>query len=347
MSMEPPSSRSPTASARASETRPMTPVSMRPPIMTNRPAKKARVGHSTSASTSLVCAVEIATSRPAPSSATMLGAKSSTGWSTNPAMTRVSTVRPWASMRGSRIASRSLRSMTSAARCSSWTNAGRNITRARPIRTRTRTADSGARWTRKSLKVRPARLPMMMFGGSPTSVAIPPMLEANTSTIRKGAAGRARRSHTSSVTGAIEQHGGDVVQQGRGGRGDDDEHHHHAEGPAAGSLDRPDRQVLEQPGAPQHSDDHHHAHEQEDDVPVDPGVHGVERRVGVGGADEEHQPGAAESGGDPVHLLTDDQRVGAGEDGDGRPAVPVVHATSLCMPWFMSPQGAGPAGAKR
>ena len=30
----------------------MTPVSIRPPTMTNRPAKKARVGHSTSASAS-------------------------------------------------------------------------------------------------------------------------------------------------------------------------------------------------------------------------------------------------------------------------------------------------------
>ena len=84
MSMEPPSSLSPTASARALETSPMTPVSMRPPIMMNRPAKKARVGHSTSAKTSPVSTVETATSRPAPSSATMLGSKCSTGCRTNP-----------------------------------------------------------------------------------------------------------------------------------------------------------------------------------------------------------------------------------------------------------------------
>ena len=60
----------------------------------------------------------------------------------------------------------------------------------------------GVMWIRKSLNVRPARLAMMMLGGSPTSVAAPPMLEANTSAIRKGAALIANRSQTSSVTGA-------------------------------------------------------------------------------------------------------------------------------------------------
>jgi hypothetical protein len=44
---------------------------------------------------------------------------------------------------------------------------------------------------------------MMMFGGSPTSVAVPPMLEAITSAIRNGATGTPSRSHTRNVTGAI------------------------------------------------------------------------------------------------------------------------------------------------
>ena len=44
---------------------------------------------------------------------------------------------------------------------------------------------------------------MMMFGGSPTSVAVPPMLEAIASAIRNGATGTASRSHTKNVTGAI------------------------------------------------------------------------------------------------------------------------------------------------
>ena len=58
-------------------------------------------------------------------------------------------------------------------------------------------------WIRKSLNVKPARLAMMMLGGSPTRVAAPPMFDANTSAIRNGAGLIASRSHTSSVTGAI------------------------------------------------------------------------------------------------------------------------------------------------
>ena len=61
----------------------------------------------------------------------------------------------------------------------------------------------GVRWMRKSLNVKSARLAMMMLGGSPTKVAVPPILEANTSAIRKGTGLISSRSHTSSVTGAI------------------------------------------------------------------------------------------------------------------------------------------------
>ena len=47
--------------------------------------------------------------------------------------------------------------------------------KARKIRTTT-----GVRLNRKSLKVRPDAEPMMMFGGSPMSVAVPPMFDART-----------------------------------------------------------------------------------------------------------------------------------------------------------------------
>src|ERR1700757_1158131 len=56
---------------------------------------------------------------------------------------------------------------------------------------------------RKSLNVRPALLAMMMLGGSPTNVAVPPMFDANASAIRNGAALIVSRSHTNRVTGAI------------------------------------------------------------------------------------------------------------------------------------------------
>ena len=49
---------------------------------------------------------------------------------------------------------------------------------------------------------RPARLAMMMFGGSPIRVAVPPMLDASASAIRNGTGGTPSRSQTSKVTGA-------------------------------------------------------------------------------------------------------------------------------------------------
>jgi hypothetical protein len=44
---------------------------------------------------------------------------------------------------------------------------------------------------------------MMMFGGSPTRVAVPPMLLASTSAMRNGTGLTPSRSHTSKVTGAM------------------------------------------------------------------------------------------------------------------------------------------------
>ena len=46
-------------------------------------------------------------------------------------------------------------------------------------------------------------VPMMMFGGSPTSVAVPPMFEASTSTMRKGIGSSSSIWAMTSVTGNI------------------------------------------------------------------------------------------------------------------------------------------------
>nr|CRL69347.1 hypothetical protein CPGR_01511 [Mycolicibacterium komanii] len=59
----------------------------------------------------------------------------------------------------------------------------------------------GAMWIRKSLNVNPARLPMMMLGGSPIRVAAPPMLDASTSAMMNGCAAISSRSQMTSVTG--------------------------------------------------------------------------------------------------------------------------------------------------
>ncbi len=60
----------------------------------------------------------------------------------------------------------------------------------------------GPRLTTKSMNDRSARLPMMMLGGSPTRVDVPPMFEASTSAIRKGTGLSFSLLQTSSVTGA-------------------------------------------------------------------------------------------------------------------------------------------------
>ena len=44
----------------------------------------------------------------------------------------------------------------------------------------------GARFEMKSMKPRPAAPPIIMFGGSPTSVAVPPMFDANISESMNG-----------------------------------------------------------------------------------------------------------------------------------------------------------------
>ena len=80
------------------------------------------------------------------------------------------------------------------------------------------TTTAGAMLTRKSLNVRPARLPMMMFGGSPISVAAPPMLEASTSAIRNGLGGDAQAVADDQRHRGDEHDDGDVVQHRRGDR---------------------------------------------------------------------------------------------------------------------------------
>ena len=101
------------------------------------------------------------------------------------------------------MASRSLSAITSATREGSAVNEPRKSHGSIAANTNSSNTTIGAMCTRKSLNVRPARLPMMMFGGSPISVAAPPMLDASTSAIRYGTGLIPNRSHTSSVTGAI------------------------------------------------------------------------------------------------------------------------------------------------
>jgi hypothetical protein len=59
----------------------------------------------------------------------------------------------------------------------------------------------GARFTMKSMKLRPVAPAIMMFGGSPMSVAVPPMFDAMTSMMIRGMASMSSVSATRNVIG--------------------------------------------------------------------------------------------------------------------------------------------------
>ena len=140
---------------------------------------------------------------PAPSSATSDGAMWTAGETMNPANTTTMTTPHLMSSRRSRMASLSCSDMTSAT-CSALTaERPRNISGVTASRTSITMTTIGAMFARKALKDRALRAPMMMFGGSPTSVAAPPTLEANTSAISSGTGLISSASQTSKVTGAI------------------------------------------------------------------------------------------------------------------------------------------------
>ena len=60
---------------------------------------------------------------------------------------------------------------------------------------------TGAMTMMKSLNENPATEAMIIFGGSPMSVAVPPMFEANSSIISSGRGFIAMSSHSESTTG--------------------------------------------------------------------------------------------------------------------------------------------------
>ena len=181
------------------------------------------------------------------------------------------------------------------------------------------TSTTGVMWTRKSVNVRSARLAMMMFGGSPTSVAAPPMLDANASASRNGTGADTQLPAHRERHRRDQQHRGHVVQQGRGAGRHQDQQDQESAGPPPGQLRRVDRQVLERAGPPHYPDDQHHPEQQEDDIPVDAGLPGVERLLGVDDPEREDQRSPPERGSHPVDPLGGDQDVHADEDRHRQP----------------------------
>ena len=121
----------------------------------------------------------------------------------NPTKTTAITAPHLISSLRSRSSSRSSSAMTSATLSGETVEKPRNIRGEIATKTSMMMITIGAMLNRKALNDRPLRAPMMMLGGSPTSVAAPPILEANTSAISNGTGLISSRSHTSKVTGAI------------------------------------------------------------------------------------------------------------------------------------------------
>src|SRR3990170_2928220 len=172
----------------------------------------------------------------------------------------------------------------------------------------------GIMLTRKSIKVRPAALPMRMLGGSPMSVAAPPILEASASEMRKGTALTRSDPATKIVTGAIST---TVVTLSRKAEA--------TQGFAPAELRRADGEPLEDAGPPQHVDDHHHAREEEDHIEVDR----VEGLVLVDDAGGDHDDGADERRRRLMDPFGDDDGVGEGKDRGGQRGVRHASGSSL------------------
>ena len=110
----------------------------------------------------------------------------------------------------------------------------------------------------KSLNVRPVAEPIMMFGGSPISVAVPPMFDAKICAKRYGYGLTLSSSVMSSVTGTVSS---TVVTLSRNAENTAvtiDIISRMPHGPRVDLLRRPDRDVLEQAGAARDVDDQHH-----------------------------------------------------------------------------------------
>ena len=116
-----------------------------------------------------------------------------------------------------------------------------------------------------------------------------------------------------------QEHSCDVVQQCRGPSGHQHQQDHHPVGLTTGEFGRADRHVFEHAGALQHPDHEHHPEQQEDDVPIDPGLGGIEGILRTRHPETENDRCSTERGGDPVHPLRGDQDIRADEDRDRHP----------------------------
>ena len=156
--------------------------------MMNRPTKNRIVSHSTFFKTSSSSSFVHSTKKNAPASANTLGSVSSMPLSRNPMTTAPITIRDFFMSTGLLIIIFSSMAMIRFLFRSDTTSCFLNRRIRIPIVITEMTRIAGARFTRKSMKLRPAAEPIMIFGGSPMSVAVPPIFEDRITVITKGRA---------------------------------------------------------------------------------------------------------------------------------------------------------------
>ena len=164
------------------------------------------------------------------------------------------------------------------------------------------------------MKSSPAALPIMMLGGSPMRVAVPPMFEARISPIRSGTGLIPRPTRQEERHRRDEHHRGDVVQEGRATAVTSDSitssavrvGRRHPRGRTA---------TLEDAGAADDVAHHHHPGQQEDDVEVDAANAPSWSRTPRDDEEEAGDHGDQRS----VRPFEGDQDVGDDEDDRGNP----------------------------
>jgi hypothetical protein len=124
------------------------------------------------------------------------------------------------------------------------------------------------------------------------------------------------------VTGAINKTVVTLSSSAEAG-GDKHQQNHDPQRGTLGPFSRPDRDVFEDTGLPQHADDNHHPQQQKDDVPIDSGVMGVEHILGTDHPHGHHHRRPAQRDDGLVDAVAGDQRVGDDEHGDRKNSHPI------------------------
>ena len=179
--------------------------------------------------------------------------------------------------------------------------------------TRSVTTTIGARLTMKSMNDRSVAPAMRMFGGSPMSVAVPPMLEAMISMSTSGIGSMSSASASRNVIGTMSS---TVVRLSRNAESTavaPERHERDGERAALGELPGADRQVGVHAGRLGEPDDDHHPGEQAERVPVDR----LDRGLLADRLRQQDGDGAEQSDLGPVDPLGGDHGERDDEDGDG------------------------------